>query len=251
MPRDNPRAFASDLDGTLAESKVPIDAEMGDLIAELSKRMPFAVLSGGKREQFETQLIAHLPSDTKWQNMYFFPTCAGSCFAFEGGNAVEHYSHAFTDEERAEVHAALVEALTHAGLDHGAHPTWGDRIEDRGAQLTFSGLGQHAPKEEKVKWDPNRERRTPAVKKLEVLLPGFSIRANAMSSIDITKEGIHKAYGIRRFAEMVGVPPESMWYAGDALFPGGNDEVVQETGILTHAVRGPEDTKVLLRSLIW
>lgn len=250
MQHPSPRAFATDLDGTLTESKAPIDAEMVELIVALSNRMPIAVLSGGHRTQFETQLIAHLPVGTHWQHMYFFPTCAGSCFVYDGQQATEHYSHAFTDAERALVHAALLEALEHAGLEHTAHPTWGERIEHRGAQLTFSGLGQRAPREEKLVWDPHRERRAPAILKLEALLPGYVIRANTTTSIDITKDGIHKAYGIRRYADMVGVSPEDMWYTGDALFPGGNDEVVRETGIRTFAVRGPDDTKVLLRSLI-
>jgi len=33
--------------------------------------------------------------------------------------------------------------------------TWGEQIEDRGSQITYSALGQQAPIEEKKKWDPD------------------------------------------------------------------------------------------------
>jgi len=35
----------------------------------------------------------------------------------------------------------------------------GELIEDRGSQITYSGLGQFAPLAEKVKWDPDFSKR--------------------------------------------------------------------------------------------
>jgi phosphomannomutase len=32
---------------------------------------------------------------------------------------------------------------------------WGELIEDRGSQITFSAIGQQAPLEEKKRWDPD------------------------------------------------------------------------------------------------
>jgi hypothetical protein len=41
-----------------------------------------------------------------------------------------------------------------------------------------------------------------------------------------------------------------MLYIGDALFPGGNDEVVKETGIETRQTSGPEETARIIRELL-
>jgi len=48
--------------------------------------------------------------------------------------------------------AALTKAVAEAGFK--PEKVWGEVIEDRGSQITFSALGQQAPLEEKTKWDP-------------------------------------------------------------------------------------------------
>ena len=54
-----------DLDGTLAESKSALDAEMSDLLHDLLGIVKVAVISGGDWPQFETQVLAHLPQDER------------------------------------------------------------------------------------------------------------------------------------------------------------------------------------------
>jgi phosphomannomutase len=50
-----------DLDGTLAESKLPLDAEMAALLARLLEVVKVAVISGGAWAQYEKQVLSHLP----------------------------------------------------------------------------------------------------------------------------------------------------------------------------------------------
>lgn len=50
-----------DLDGTLAESKSSLDAEMAALLHELLGAAKVAVISGGDWPQFEEQLLSNLP----------------------------------------------------------------------------------------------------------------------------------------------------------------------------------------------
>jgi phosphomannomutase len=47
-----------DLDGTLAESKSSVDAEMSELLHELLAIVKVAVISGGDWSQFEKQLLS-------------------------------------------------------------------------------------------------------------------------------------------------------------------------------------------------
>ena len=47
-----------DLDGTLAESKSPLDTEMSSLLHDLLRIVKVAVISGGDWVQFEKQLLA-------------------------------------------------------------------------------------------------------------------------------------------------------------------------------------------------
>ena len=43
------------------------------------------------------------------------------------------------------------------------------------------------------------------------------------TSIDVTKPGIDKAYGIRKLRDVLGISLKEMIFVGDALFAGGND----------------------------
>ncbi len=170
-----PKLVAFDLDGTLAVSKSPVTSEMGNLLAELTQKIPVAVLSGASFRQFETQLLPGIPTAANFSNFYLFPTNAGQCYRFKNDKWVTAYDESFTALERERILHALTEALEETGLAEPPAQTWGERIEDRGSQITFSGLGQQAPVEEKKKWDPIREKRLPLYRTLLKKLPDFSL----------------------------------------------------------------------------
>ncbi len=55
-----------DLDGTLAESKASLDAEMAALLSDLLGDAKVSVISGGDWAQFEKQVLPNLPhNETK------------------------------------------------------------------------------------------------------------------------------------------------------------------------------------------
>lgn len=244
-----PKLVAFDLDGTLAESKQRMEERMGELVAQLLQRMPVAVMSGAAFHQFESQFLPHLPDDARLEKLYLFPTNAAQCWVFEEGRWRTKYDHSFTELEKQKIMAALKEALAEVNFEHPAR-VWGQQIEDRGTQVTFSALGQEAPVEEKKKWDPDHKKRQPLYEALVKKLPDFSIGVNAATSIDITQKGITKAYGIKRLVEMSGISVSEMLYVGDALEEGGNDYVVKESGVQTRAVFGPQETATLIEDLL-
>lgn len=239
-----------DLDGTLTKSKSPMTPDMGEALARLIARVPVAVTSGGWFPQYEKQFLPYLPENFVRENLYLFPSSASRCYLYRDGAWTVRYAHDFTPAERDEIMAALKASLEEAGLGEDPTPVWGPRIEDRGSQITFSALGQRAPVEEKAKWDPDKTKRTPVRDGVARRVPGLSVRMNSYSSIDITKEGLDKAYGVRQYSELTGIPIGEMLYVGDGLFPGGNDEVVVATGIPTHKVSGPDESKALIEKMV-
>lgn len=245
-----PKLIAFDLDGTLAESKQRMSAEMGELLGKLLNVMPVAVLSGAKFAQFENQLLPALP-DTHLNRLFLFPTNAAQGYIFEKGAWHVRYDHSFSEPERARIMQALAEALPEAGLAEEPPQTWGNRIEDRGAQISFSPLGQQAPVEAKRGWNSEHDHlRKKLNAALTVRLPDFSIKMGGLTTIDITHKGITKAYGIRKLIELTGLSISQMLFVGDALQEGGNDSVVIETGIKTYQVFGPEETAQLIEEVL-
>lgn len=131
-----------------------------------------------------------------------------------------------------------------------AGETWGEPIEDRGSQITYSALGQQAPIQAKQKWDPDFSKRKKIKVILDELLPGFSVHLGGTTSIDVTRPGIDKAYGIRKLRDTLGIAIQDMIYVGDALFPGGNDFPARESGARCIQVRDPHETKRVIEAII-
>ena len=234
-----------DLDGTLAESKGSIDMEMTNLLNVLLGMVKVSVISGGDWSQFEKQVLANLSHDERLKDLSLLPTCGTKFYQYESGWK-KLYSEDFTDEEKRKIFSSLEQATGSADLK--AEQTWGDRIEDRGSQITFSGLGQKAPLEEKKKWDPDFSKRTKIKGVLDKLIPEFSVRLGGATSIDVTKPGIDKGYGIRKLRDVLGVGIPEMIFVGDAVFPGGNDYPAKEAGALSIEVKDPHETKRVIEA---
>ncbi len=241
------KLFVFDLDGTLAPSKSSLGDEIASLLHDLLKIMQVAVISGGSWTQFEQQLLARLPSGDDFKNLFLLPTCGTQFYSYDGSwNQV--YAENLSAQQRAQVIAALQTALQESGF--AAPKIWGEAIEDRGSQITLSVLGQEAPLSEKEKWDPDFTKRDRIKEILVPLIPDLSVNMGGTTSIDVTKPGIDKAYGIRKLTEQLGVTIKEMLFAGDAIFMGGNDYPVQVAGVDSILVRDPSETARVIQTVL-
>lgn len=241
------RLVIFDLDGTLAESKASLDGEMITLLSVLLDIVRVAVISGGNWPQFEKQVLANLPHDERLNHLSLLPTCGTKFYRYDCGWKII-YSEDFTAVEKDKIVRSFKQVM--AASDFEVHQTWGEVIEDRGSQITFSALGQQAPIEEKKKWDADFTKRQRMKALLDKLITEFSVRLGGTTSIDVTKPGIDKAYGIRKLRDTLGIAIQEMIFVGDALFPGGNDYPAKEAGVVSIQVRDPNETKRVIEAVI-
>ena len=191
-------------------------------------------------------MVSKLPHDANLENLSLLPTCGTKFYKYDVGWE-RLYSEDFTEVEEGEIIGSLQKAI---GLsDVKAATSWGALIEDRGSQITFSALGQH-PLEEKKKWDPDFTKRKRMKAFLDDLIPEFSVRLGGTTSVDVTKQGIDKAYGIRKLRDILSVAIHEMIFVGDALFPGGNDYPAKEAGVASIQVRDSNETKRVIEAII-
>jgi len=237
-----------DLDGTLAGSKSPLDSEMSGLLHDLLLIVKVAVISGGDWPQFEKQLLSNLPHDERLANLSLLPTCGTKFYRYDSAAWKKIYSEDLTAEERDKILSSLTKAIISA--DFKTDKLRGEQIEDRRSQITFSALGQKAPLEEKNKWDPDFSKRKKIKAILDTLIPEFSVRIGGSTSIDITKPGIDKAYGIRKLRDLLGISLKEMVYIGDALYVGGNDYPAKDAGVDCISVKDPNETKRVIPTII-
>lgn len=252
----NKLAVAFDLDGTLTPSKCPVTPEMAELFCRLIDRkdIKVAVLSGGKFLQFRTQFLEHLPCingnlQELFSNLYLFPLDGSSFYVYKDSRWQEVYDEPLSPEEKEKIISALKLAEEKiVGRMRGK--VYGEVIEDRGSQITFSALGQLAPLSEKIVWDPDHLKRTKVLNFVRPLLKEFDVKIGGTTTIDVNKKGVNKAYALRRMEEYSGIAIKDMLFVGDAIFKGGNDYQALETGVDSVKVKGPEDTARVISEVL-
>ena len=240
--------IAFDLDGTLAESKQPLGEGMGDALARLLQVAHVAVISGGDWPQFDKQVASRLPERADRSRLWLMPTTGTKLYTHRDGHWAPVYAELFEETQKQAILAAFDASLEATGFV--PEQVWGERIEDRGSQITFSALGQQAPIHAKEVWDPDFAKRKVIQADLRRRLPGLSINMGGATSIDITREGVDKAYGLRKLRDVSGIALEAMMFIGDAIFPGGNDYPAKELGLDTVRVRDPQETLAVIDAIV-
>jgi len=245
-----PALVAFDLDDTLAPSKSPVDPRMLDVFARLLDRTTVAVISGGNFEQFEAQLVSRLDGvpETALERLHLLPTCGTRYERREAGAWRTVYRENLSSAERDAAFAALRDEAERLGL--WETETWGEILEDRGSQVTFSALGQRAPVDAKHAWDPDGSKKNALRAAVAARLPELEVRSGGSTSVDITRAGIDKAYGMKKLAAQTGIPLDRMLFVGDRLDPDGNDYPVKALGVPCRAVTGWQDTAGFLEELL-
>lgn len=236
-----------DLDGTLAESKSSVDPEMVTILNSLLRVAKVAIISGGDWPQFEKQILSKEFAPEGLGNLSLLPTCGTKFYAFKS-EWLPIYSEDLSATEKKNIISSLRIASELLGLVPAK--TWGEIIEDRGSQITYSALGQDAPLEQKKAWDPDFSKRKKMQAILSKSLPDFSVRLGGTTSIDVTRIGIDKAYGVAKLTEILGIGKDEMIFIGDAIFPGGNDYPVKEAGVDSIEVRDSTESKRVIEAII-
>ena len=245
-----PRLVAFDLDDTLAPSKSAIDPRIGELLIALAERVEVAIISGGQLGQFTAQVVDRLPeaSDDVLSRLHLMPTCGTQYYRLTPAGIETVYARTLSDDQKARALAAVEEEARRLGLWEAQ--TWGAILEDRGSQITFSALGQTAPVDAKMAWDPTGEKKSALRDAVAARVPDLEVRSGGSTSVDITERGIDKAYGMRRLAEQTGIDLGDMLFVGDRLDEAGNDYPVLAMGVACQAVEGWPDTAAFLEQLI-
>lgn len=252
------KVIAFDLDGTLAPTKSLLPDRMGELLSQLLDQYHVCVISGGKFGQFEKQLLNNLKaSPDKLERLHIMPTCGTRYMKYE---LASHewkvvYAEDFNEDEKKEIIAVLEKVVKDLGYDE--KKVYGETIEDRGSQITFSALGQdivdHLGEEGvhiKEAWDPDNKKKQAIRDAAAELLPNFEVRVGGASSIDITKPGIDKAYGMKKLMGMLEISKEDIFFVGDRLTEDGNDYPVKAMGIDCMQISNWKETAMAVEAII-
>jgi phosphomannomutase len=252
------QVIAFDLDGTLAPSKSPLPDRIAAALAQLLEHFHVCVISGGKFEQFEIQLLGNLKlNPSQLEKLHLMPTCGTRYYKYDVAAEKWHqvYAEDFTDAEKVKIIDGLNQGIDALGFRE--KEIYGEQIEDRGSQITFSALGQDIVTalgeegvERKEAWDPDDQKKAAIRNYVAELIPEFEVRSGGATSIDITKPGIDKAYGMQKLMAMLEIGKDDILFFGDKLDEGGNDYPVKAFGIDSLEVSRWQDTALALQAIL-
>ena len=252
------KVIAFDLDNTLAESKSPIPDVMARALERLLAKYDVCIISGGRFEQFKKQVIDRLNiSGKELNNLHIMPTCGTRYHRYDDitNDWRMLYHNDLTDDQKKRILAAFEKGAKQLGLWE-EHP-YGEIIEDRESQITYSALGQDIASmlgeeglKRKYAWDPDMSKRKALRDLIAPELDDVEVRVGGITSIDVTLPGVDKAYGMRKLAEELGIAKEDILFVGDMLQEGGNDYPVKAMGIDTIAVRNYQDTPYVVEGIL-
>lgn len=245
------KVIAFDLDDTLSVTKSPISDQMSELLTDLLDKYDVCVISGGSFAQFKLQIIDRLPDgEAALNKLHIMPTCGTKYYRYDDiSNSWKLiYNNSLTSEQKTRIIKALKEGAKKLG--YWRDNPYGEIIEDRDSQITFSALGQKAPSELKYKWDPTGEKKIKLRDYVAEKVPDLEARAGGTTSVDVTMVGVDKAYGMKKLIDELDISDEDILYIGDKLQEGGNDYPVKAMGIDTVAVSCWEDTALVISGIL-
>lgn len=245
------KVIAFDLDDTLAVSKAAISDKMGELLVQLLDRFEVCVISGGRFEQFKKQVVDRLEATPlQLRRLHLMPTCGTRYYRYDEvrDEWVKEYSEDLTEEQKKRIARVLEEGAKKLG--YWEEHTYGDIIEDRDSQVTYSALGQQAPPAEKYKWDPDGVKKHALRDYAAPLLSDLEVRVGGTTSVDVTMIGIDKAYGMKKLIEVLEISKDDIMFIGDKLEEGGNDYPVHAYGIDCLSVANQDDTEHVLDAIL-
>ena len=239
------KIIACDIDGTLAYSDTEISDEMLELISKLQKKYIFVTIGNGNYMHLYNQFIKKY-IEKIGKEIYVYVLGGLECYKTSKKEIIKIYSNDLSNDEKNKI----VRTISNFIKDKKIIPDTYDQIEDRGSMVVFSVLGRKANKELKKSYDPNGEKRKKFINEyFKEELPEFEIKIGGTTTMDFTKKGHTKAFGIKKIKKMFNCKFKDIIFFGDDLQEHGNDFPVKEL-VESIEVESPEETLIKLNELL-
>lgn len=235
--------FFFDLDKTLTKSRTPMETAHQDVFERLCRERDVVVVTGGTVEQIQEQITP------RFNGQYFTLAQSGNQAIAKDGSTL--WDEKLNDQQIAAAMQFIAKLREYFGITVRDE---NDIIENRGAQIAYSVLGFHENIEKKYAFDPDEKKRQEALAHFaaevaELANIGVEVVPAGTTNFSFIPAGKHKGFNVRRLREREGWEKSECIYVGDALFPGGNDYVVEGV-VPTHLVKDPDDTFAFIKEML-
>ncbi len=215
------KLLAFDLDGTLTQHKTPISEDYRELLNSLSKKYKLLIVGAGRCKRIRNQ-IGDVPIDIIGN--YGMEYCK---YDSESGRDIMIRSDILpTEKEELLIRAQRLRER------FGFFEYYGEPLEFHSSGcVTFPLLGTAAMLEDKLRFDPTREKRRKIYKDVVDAFPEYNVFIGGSSSFDMAPKPFDKLYALEDYLSEHGISESECAYFGDDYGVGGNDEPVLHSDV--------------------
>ena len=214
------RLIAFDLDGTLTQHKSPLSPEHAAILAKLSQSYRLLMVGAGSCLRIYNQM-GHFPLDI-----------IGN-YGMQRAEMIEGELRIVEDHRApAPDHASVERRMDHLRQKYGYTSYTGGNVEYHDAgMLTLPLLGTQARLEDKLAFDPTREKRKVMYQEVKDLFSEYTVVIGGTSSFDLIPRPYQKFYALDAYCRLRGYTHDQVLFLGDDYGEGGNDEPVYRSDI--------------------
>lgn len=221
MNKEAVKLIALDLDGTLTQHRSPLEEENRRVLDALREKYSLLIVGAGGCRRIHRQMRGY-PIDiigNYGMEVSVFNPVTGEVDIIE--------SHR-VEPDRESVLKRAAEIRQKFGYTHYV----GESVEfhDSG-MITFALLGTGAAIEDKLAFDPTREKRRAIYSKVMEVFPEYTVFVGGTSSFDMAPAPFNKLYALDRYCSDHGLTHQNMVFFGDDWEPGGGDHQVYTSDI--------------------
>lgn len=210
------KVVAMDLDGTLTQHKQPLTPENYTALKMLSQRYKLLMVGAGQVLRIFNQLEK-------------FPIDILGNYGLQYGKynsetgEIEILKDLKFDCDREDIEKKVYNLRQ----KYGFTKYLGDSVEYHPSGcVTFPILGTKAKQEDKLSFDPTREKRRKIYREVSETFSDYQVFVGGSSSFDLAPNGRNKFTALSEYCKENGLSHDNVVFIGDDYGLGGNDEAV-------------------------
>lgn len=225
----NNLVFAFDVDGTLTDSRRPMDETFSKLFINFVKNNQVVLVTGSDYPKTLEQV-----GDEILNLVDAVFCCCGN---------TEYRKGILVNQNDFELSLDMKQYLEQLVVESEFEPKTGIHIEERIGMVNFSILGRNATHEERkmyANWDLLTREREHLKEQISLRYPEIDVTMGGETGLDIYPTGKDK----RQVAGLI----TPFIYFGDRIAPGGNDYSIAQKAQVAHPVSGWRETYKILKN---
>ncbi len=213
------RLICFDLDGTLTQHRSPLGKESRELLDKLKEKYKVIMVGAGGAERI-------------YKQMQEYPIDIIGNYGMEESKMIDGKFCMIRQTVSTPNREYFLEKTKYLREKYGYTEYQGESVEFHATgMVTFPFLGTKAKIEDKIVFDPTREKRKVLYPEVIKLFPDYTVYIGGSSSFDFAEKKYNKYDAVMAYAKENGYEKDEILFVGDDFGDGGGDSHIRLGGM--------------------